>query len=379
MNYIDRPAIRVQQPLGTFYVASIPARDLLDVCYSNPAELREESSYIEGTQRLESEKRLKEISDYIETHEAAFPNAIILGANYDLNGVYADDPEIAWRIEEQNGAYRLVVPHKRKLASIIDGQHRLKAFAFCEDKFLDMELLCAIYIDLPVPFHAFLFSTINFNQKKVDRSLAYNLFGFDIESSNSKAWVPETLAVSLARRLNSDDTVFKGRITLGVLRDVPRATEGFSVSMATVVDGILKLISKKPKKDRTDLMKLTVEKRSRSALKPDGSPIRFMYLEGFDQAIFEIIVNYFRCVDEYLWQSPNNDPYISKTVGIQALFDVLAKLLIGFEDRLDGEYEDFQARLKPIEGMKFEGAQASGIGRTYIKNELLKALDLVEL
>ncbi len=376
MPYLEKTVLKVKQPLGTFYVASISARELLSICYSDPAELRKDGFHVDGTQRLESEKRKKEISDYIETHEAAFPNAIILGANYNRNGEYVDDPELSWKIDEDDGSYKLTVPTDRKLASIIDGQHRLKAFEYCGEGYREMELLCAIYIDLPIPYHAFIFSTINFNQRKVDRSLAYNLFGFDIESSSPNTWVPETLAVSLSRRLNNDDTPFKGKITLGVINNNSSPAEGFSVSMATIVDGILKLISKKPKKDRTDLMRYAASERDRGCLKIDGSPLRFMYIEGYDEAIYEILNNYFRVIDDYLWSKDDADPYISKTVGIQALFDVLSKLLIGFEESLDGEYEDFQKKLVVIEDMKFEGAQASGIGRTHIKNKILKKLNI---
>ena len=50
--------------------------------------------------------------------------------------------------------------------------------------------------------------------------------------------------------------------------------------MATIVDGILKLISKKPRKDRTNLMRIAVSERSRSCLADDESPLRFMYLGG---------------------------------------------------------------------------------------------------
>lgn len=375
--------MRVKQPLGTFYVASISARKLLGLCYSDPAELRKDGFHVDGTQRLESVKRLREISEYICTHEAAFPNAIILGANYDRDGVFVDDPELTWKINASNEVgdgeirYRLIIPTDRKLASIIDGQHRLKAFNYCEDVHLDMELLCAIYLDLPIPYHAYLFSTINFNQKKVDRSLAYNLFGFDIESASPSTWVPETLAVSLARRLNIDETPFHERITLGVINNSAATTDGFTISMATIVDGILKLISKNPKKDRTDLMQLSVAKRDRQSLLDDGSPLRFMYREGYDEAIYEIIKNYFSVIEVYFWNKPDADPYISKTVGIQALFDVLAKLLVGFEERLDGEYEEFYQKLSAIENMKFEGAQASGKGRASIKNKILEALNII--
>lgn len=374
--FINKHVIKVQQPLGTFYVASITARNLLKVCYSSPAELNSDGFNVNGTQRLQDEKRLHEIADYIETHEAAFPNAIILGANYDSSGFFIDDVAVAWSVKEDNGNYTLTIPTDNKIASIIDGQHRLNAFNYSKDEFLDIELLCAIYIDLPIPYHAFLFSTINFNQKKVDRSLAYNLFGFDIENSDPETWVPETLAVSIARRLNTEDTPFRGKITLGVVEHSERQADTFSISMATVVDGILKLISKKPKKDRAGLMRDVPAKRNRSNLDDDGSPLRFMYLSGYDEAIYETILNYFRCINVLLWAKADADSYITKTVGIQALFDVLAKVLDGFEDRLDGEYEDYTRKLNPISDLKFEDAQASGIGRANIKRKILAALGM---
>jgi hypothetical protein len=42
-----------------------------------------------------------------------------------------------------------------------------------DEEHRDMELLCVVFIDLPTPYHAYIFATINFNQKKVDRSLTY--------------------------------------------------------------------------------------------------------------------------------------------------------------------------------------------------------------
>jgi hypothetical protein len=43
-----------------------------------------------------------------------------------------------------------------------------------------MSLVCSVYFDLPRPFQAQLFATINSTQKRVDRSLTYELFGYNI-------------------------------------------------------------------------------------------------------------------------------------------------------------------------------------------------------
>ena len=58
---------------------------------------------------------------------------------------------------------------------------------------------------LPTPYHAYVFATINFNQKKVDRSLAYELFGFDVDERPAYLWSPETLAVYLTRLLSTEE------------------------------------------------------------------------------------------------------------------------------------------------------------------------------
>ena len=80
-----------------------------------------------------------------------------------------------------------------------------------------MELLCSVYLDLPLAYHARIFTNININQKRVDKNLAYNLFQFDMEQGEPETWSPETLAVYFARVLEKDnDSPFKGKIKLGV-------------------------------------------------------------------------------------------------------------------------------------------------------------------
>ncbi|MFJ2969564.1 DGQHR domain-containing protein [Pseudomonas fulva] len=376
--FFEGPALRVRQPLGTFYVISISAEKLLHLCYSDKAELSEDGFNITGTQRIEDEKRQREISDFIGTEEAAFPNSIILGANYDEEGNYIES-EASWSVEgDEEGSLRLRIPSKLKMASIIDGQHRLRSFRYADpDRRINFDLICSVYLDLPIPYHAYLFSTINFNQRKVDKSLAYNLFGFDIEATDPKAWVPETLAVSIARRLNVEDGPFKGAVSLGVVGGGVDSQD-FNVSMATIVDGLLKLYSKKPKSDRSKMMSIPKEKRDRKVLDGDGSPLRFLYRNGLDEVIYEVVTNYFVAVASIFWEDVAPGSYIKKTVGVQALFDVLLKLLDNFESNLDGEVADFVEKLAPAAraGLDFSRAQASGAGRTYIKNEILKTLDL---
>ncbi len=70
------------------YVAVLPAELLLQVAASDRlrATMNEDGSgyTLEGTQRLIQDKRLGEIAAYINRVDSAFPNTIIVAANYDL-------------------------------------------------------------------------------------------------------------------------------------------------------------------------------------------------------------------------------------------------------------------------------------------------------
>src|ERR1700761_9256140 len=98
-NFLELSALKVTQPLGEFYVISLSARDLLSITFSEPLRYIDNSGTLQGSQRKKDEKRLKEIATYIESVEMAFPNAIILGANYTQNGGISKDLTERWSIE----------------------------------------------------------------------------------------------------------------------------------------------------------------------------------------------------------------------------------------------------------------------------------------
>src|SRR5439155_5762480 len=115
-----------------------------------------------------------QIATYINTYESAFPNSIILAANYVNYGELQEDETKRWRVESVDGArFQLIIPTSEKMASVVDGQHRLLGFDYCSPDRKSMELLCSVYMDLPYPYQAYLFATININQRKVNKSLAY--------------------------------------------------------------------------------------------------------------------------------------------------------------------------------------------------------------
>jgi DGQHR domain-containing protein len=83
-----------------------------------------------------------------------------------------------------DGCYTLEIPTPAKLGAIVDGQHRLFAFVQTKEPArLNMELLCSIYLDLPKPFQAQLFATINLTQKPVDKGRRISWQFFLLENS----------------------------------------------------------------------------------------------------------------------------------------------------------------------------------------------------
>lgn len=398
---IHAHAIRVRQPLGTFYAFMITADVIGEVTYSQPAEIIERLDQemddagggysIFGTQRVENRKRLEEIASFIRTTDATFPNAIILAANYDQDGQYIDDEARRWTIAgPDDGPWTLSIPTGEKNASIIDGQHRLHAFDRLPEGAPEraMELLCVVFLELPVPYHAYVFATINFNQKKVDRSLAYELFGFDVDERPAEFWAPETLAVYLARLMNTDpkSPLFKSIFPAADSEKLPpqdgeKAKLNIHVSMATVVDGILRLVSRNPKEDRNRVRRPENRDAGRKVLLPiAGLPMRDHYIAGNDRALYELLCNYFSAVKFTLWDKVGAGSYLRKTVGLQALFDVLRTILAIAPVTADRFSEkNLRLMLAPCSNLDPEGVkyQASGIGRSEIRRDLLGALGIM--
>lgn len=376
-------ALKVSQPLSDFYVTKVKAKDLLKVSFSEELTYTNEKGELKGSQRSIREKRLKEIARYIDSTEMAFPNSIILAANYSEDGELIDDDEKRWALEKkEEDLYDIIIPTYDKLAVIIDGQHRLRAFDFVENKErLDVELLCSFYFDLPNTYQAYLFATINTTQKKVDKSLALEQFGFNVEEEPRKSWTPEKLAVYFTRKLNFEkDSPFYGHIKIAPKYQEDllfQKKEDWIVSTATVVDGILGLISSKPKRDRVEMSQPSsiFKGRNRKLLEDirDYSPLRNLFLNTEDDTIFKIVFDFFVLAKRNLWQNRNDESYIVKTVGIQALFEFLKNIL------KEKNYQslEFENYISPAEDLNFADhffQQASGVGRLRIRNALeLKA------
>jgi DNA phosphorothioation-associated DGQHR protein 1 len=398
MSAIYLPILSVQQPLGEFFVASIPASVLLSTAYSHrlSAVLLDNGQYeLKGSQRAINEPRLKSIGKYIDGTEAAFPNCLILAANYrEDSGLIEDDVLLRWSIDLDEGGRtgKLCIPGNSKLAVIIDGQHRLFGFKHATKDFSNFSLLCAIYFELPKAYQAYLFATVNANQKPVDRSQTYELFGYNIDSEPADSWAPDKFGVFICRMLNTDaeSPLFKRIIisaknTIVPSRSAAAREAKWMVSTATIVDGIIGLISKEPKSDSSALLELSINSRSRSILpflpNSDYFPLRPFFLKCNDKFIYACISNMLRAFDRIVWRNVQPGSYITKTVGIQAIF-VVAKLLIrdAIKDT-DISCSYFEGKISRISNIDFSDGfyQASGIGKSRIVKTMKIAIGYIKI
>lgn len=395
------PALRVVQPIGVYYVAVISAEILLQVCYSDKLTAKWDKGRhiyaLEGTQRPLQEKRFQQIAEYIARSDSAFPNAIILAANFrQEDGLLETGPDETavpsavdprWMVSDRSdGMALLTIPTTEKLAAIIDGQHRLLGFTQVKNPdCLKMQLICSVFLGLPKPFQAQLFATINSTQKAVDKSQTYELFGYNLEDEDPQEWSPDKLAVFIARKLGTDtESPLKGRVVIAAETDEDlkafSADANWRVSTAAVVDGVLRLISSNPKSDTAAM--LEGSRKPRSILqhgRVDRSTLRELYLAGQDQVLYVLVRNYLQACQNIFWQEAPKDSYITKTVGVQALFDILRLVAKKVNDDRDISARRFEKLLKPATIINFASdtfKNASGAGRTAIKRAIASACHL---
>lgn len=391
MSFKTIYAIKVSQPLCDFYLTSMTASDLIRVSFSEQLQYHDEQGRLQGSQRKIDSKRLSEIGRYIDSVEMSFPSSIVIAANYNESGELVDDESVRWDIEQvSENIFKIIIPTEAKLAAVIDGQHRLQGFG---DKYLtnrerlEVELPVSVFFDLSNPYQPFLFATINGNQRKVDKSLALEQFGFNVEDEPQHSWTPEKLAVYFARTLNFKESPIKGHIKIApkistqLQKQIFKTEAEWSVSTATIVDGILNLITNNAKRDRVEMAQENIwGKRTRNMVenfKSDKSPLRLEYINKQDDFIFDIVYNYLSAAKKTVWKEYNPKSYIFKTVGVQALFDLLKRII---EKNKTSDESEFIKYLEPSIQYNFSSSsiQASGIGRKDIRNALLLSSGIIQ-
>ena len=376
-------AIKVKQPLGEFYIAKIKAGDLLRISTSSVARYDKDGK-LKGNQRPLDPKRLKAIANFIMSDEMSFPTSILIAANIDRDGGIVEKHDDRWTVEKTNttDVFNLVIPDKVS-SLIIDGQHRLNAFNYADSSCKEIELVCSIFLDLPNPYQAYLFATINGNQKRVDKSLALELFGYDVENEPQNTWSPEKLAVYLTRKFNfSKKSPLYQKIKLAPLYseiDEIVNREQWLLSTAAMVEGIMSLISSNPQKDR-DMLAMKRNSiwgdKTRQILSNNNRPVlRYLYISSKDDELYSILEKYFWSVKTILWDNATENSVILKTIGISVLFDILKNIIEKYD--IQDSYDLYINKIRDINYSSNYFALSGG-GKTKLKRILKYLQGIIE-
>ncbi len=314
---ISFPVLQLQQPIGEFYIARIPHRDLIRICDFDVRRIlqeREVETYL-GIQRPLVPKRVAELHQYVNSIDAAFPTGIIIAvpeACVSLNES-GDNMTLSNVMDTEDEADRV---YFRSIARVLDGQHRLAGLEkFSGETF---ELSATIFVGLDISDQAMIFATVNLAQTKVNPSLVYDLYALARHRSPERTC--HEIVVALDR--NQQSPFFKRIKRLGV------ATEGktqATLSQATVVDRVLAHISTNPALDR-DWLRRGKNLPSPSPLEHEKLIFRSLFLKEEDFQIADIVWNYFEAVRQRwprAWASTGRGNILPRTNGYRALMRLL--------------------------------------------------------
>lgn len=299
-NEIILPVIQVSQRIGTYYIASISAPDLVKIAYADVRRIEERDveKYL-GIQRPLDEKRVKQIKKYLSSPDASFPTGIVLSIDQKCtefdetgqlilkpyNGEFADDKSISIN----------------KVAKILDGQHRIAAFVNEKWEFDEVlwneigssfQFNVNVFIGLDIDEEANIFATVNLAQTKVNRSLVYDLEGL------SKTRSPFRSCHQIAVALDSADLrspLYERIKRLGVKTRGRESSE--PLTQAAFVEALVKLISPDPFADRILYLK-GKEPGLANEQELKKYPFRNLFIEKKDNDIALILYNYFTAINE---------------------------------------------------------------------------------
>lgn len=313
----DVPCIQVTQPIGSFFLAAIDSKLLCEITYSDVRRMegeREVETYL-GIQRPLNRKRVEEIREYVKTVDACFPTAVILAidgrcATYDANSRTLTIKSFEDSIDAERNINRL------EIAKVLDGQHRIEGLRNYSGP--SFEVNVSIFIDMDIENQAYVFSTVNLAQTKVNKSLVYDLFEY------AKARSPQKTCHNIAVALDSlDGGPFYKRI-----KRLGTATEGrFSetLTQATFVESLIGYLTSNKAADRDLYMRGKTPKHA-NAEQLEKYIFRNMFIDERDLEIADVILNYFEAIRQTwpdAWDKGGSGWMLNKTNGFKALMRLL--------------------------------------------------------
>lgn len=314
---------RINQTTNENYVSyytKINVKDLIKI-----SETLRLSDSRKGIQRHLDLNRVNNIALYCEREDAIFPTPIVLTLNKDF---VTNDLERDSFIKLDLNMIDLL----GKPFSIIDGQHRIEGIKkYIERNYesKDFELPIIIFMDADLTMSANIFVTINSNQKPVDKSIIYELFGIMYE--NNEVYTVESFANRVVKILNeTKSSPFNNSI-----RILGRKTNSKQfISQGTVAKKIVERVSS-PQNiiiDNNNIKKgLEIEEDQRRIY-------RHYFANNRPEIVAKIMINFFKAFSEVFDEFWKNTYITKKAVGFSGLMKLLDTI---YKNEKNLKYENF--------------------------------------
>lgn len=344
---VELQAIRVKQPLGEFFIASISSSILCQITYFDVRRMlkeRDVETYL-GIQRPLSPARVEELQKYVRTFDACFPTAVILAveercAHFDEKQgrlILRNDPNPEGAEEEP--------VYFRNIAKVLDGQHRIAGLHDYPKQ--DFEVNVSIFVGVDIEDQAYIFSTVNLAQTKVNKSLAYDLF--ELSKTRSPQKTCHNIAVALDRE--PDSPLYQKIKRLG---SATAGRKAETLTQATVVAALLPYMSRDPITDRDTLLRggalaLASESELQRCI------FRNFFIRAEDIKIADILWNYFSAVQQRwpaAWDTAEAGAMLKRTNGFRAFMRVLRPLYLSIAE--PGEVPDQEMFLETLKRSSLE-------------------------
>ena len=206
----------------------------------------------------------------------------------------------------------------KKIAKILDGQHRLAGLDFYEQS-KDFQINISIFVGADIADQAMVFSTVNLAQTKVNKSLAYDLYDF------AKKRSPQKSAHNIVVALNKEkESPFYEKIKR--LGTSSRQGNLETITQATFIKSLLRFITSNEIKDRDDCYRT---KKIKSLENPLETKLIFrnLWINKNDVKIANIIWIFFDAVKRKwpnAWSDKDKDGLmLSRTNGFKACMRIL--------------------------------------------------------
>ncbi len=321
------------QPIGRIHLTNIDGKTLDRLCKADIRRIDNKEKYI-GIERDLDQSRLKEISSFIDTSYATFPNNVVLNLQ-------------SKKINIDYNTCTLTILHDQEdIFEILDGQHRIHAFSKSKKNFM---IPIAFFVDLNNSNKAIVFNNINFEQKPVSSSMSYEL------EEMFPVYTPEKMIRNIVEKLNKHkkSPYFK-KIKMRGVSDA--LNEKGVISLNSFMSEMIKKTYFKSKKHilREYLIssnKIQFSFNDKEYTEKFHNINHFLwdyYFYGEENSLFEILMNFFKAVKSTFKVDWNPKGLLMKTVGFIALFNIFEELYYDGSIKKNLSEEFFFSKLKPV-------------------------------